>query len=134
MAKMAHASRVLHGSCTEVMVVLLPPDCLAQNVSLQVQQHNSNHSFLTAVVIALCVARRQPTNETRQVTLSFNSSYKEANFRDYFLVYDPTTGKTPVLVRSPKLSSVGVVIKFLKSGRDLTRVKASGSIPSSTIK
>ena len=84
------------------------PDCLAQNASLQVQQHNSKPSFLTAVVTAACVARRPPTNQptnqpTRQVTLSFNSPYKRANFRDDFLVYDHTTGKTPVLVRSPKL-------------------------------
>ena len=75
------------------------PDCLAQNASLQVQQHNSKPSFLTAVVTAACVARRPPTNQpTRQVTLSFNSPYKRANFRHDFLVYDHTTGKTPVLV------------------------------------
>ena len=30
---------------------------------------------------------------TRQVTLSFNSPYKRANFRDDFLVYDHTAGK-----------------------------------------
>ena len=39
------------------------PDCLAQNASLQVQQHNSKPSLLTAVVTAPCVARRQPTNQ-----------------------------------------------------------------------
>ena len=67
------------------------PDCLAQNASLHVQKHNSKPSFLMAVVTALCVARWQPT---RQVTLS----YERANFRDDFLVYDHTTGKTLVLV------------------------------------
>ena len=52
-----------------------------------------------AVVTALCVAQRQPTNEpSREVTLSFNSPHKRANFRDDFLVYDHTTGKAPVLV------------------------------------
>ena len=39
------------------------PDCVAQNASLQVQQHNSNPSFLTAVVTAPCVARQPPTNQ-----------------------------------------------------------------------
>ena len=84
MAKMAHASRVLHGSCTEVMVVLLPPDCLAQNVSLQVQQHNSNHSFLTAVVIALCVARRQPTNKIETSNPVFQFLLQESKFSRLF--------------------------------------------------
>ena len=71
------------------------PACLAQNASLHVPQHNSKPSFLMAGVTALCVSRRQPT---RQVSLSFNSPYKRANFRDDFFVYDHTTGKALVLV------------------------------------
>ena len=50
---------------------------------------------MAKVVTALSVARRQPT---RQVSLSFNSPYKRANFRDDFVVFDHTTGKIPVLV------------------------------------
>ena len=69
------------------------PDCLAQNASLQVQQHNSKPSLSDGSGhCSLCcpTATNQPT---RQVTLSFNSPYKRANFRDDFLVYDHTTGK-----------------------------------------
>ena len=47
------------------------PDCLAQNASLQVQQHNSKPSFLTAVVTAACVARRPPTNQTSNPLFQF---------------------------------------------------------------
>ena len=94
--------RVLHCSCTEDMVVLLQtrlpcPECQPASATTQQQaflSDGSGHSTAT----------NQPT---KQVTLSFNSPYKRTNFRDDFLVYDHTTGKTPVLVRSPKLSSVG---------------------------
>ena len=94
------------------------PDCLAQNASLHVQQHNSKPCSLMAVVTALCVARRQPTNHpTRLLNFSFNSPYKRTNFRDDFLVYDHTTGKTPVLVlcRSGTVKSVDFLVKNLPS-------------------
>ena len=100
-------ARVLHGSCTEDMVVLLQtrlpcPECQPASATTQQQAFLSDGSGHCSLCCS--TATNQPT---RQVTLSFNSPYKRANFRDDFLVYDHTTGKTPVLVRSPKLSSVG---------------------------
>jgi len=51
MAKMAHASQnaalLLHGSCTEDVVVLFHTRLPCQGASLQVQQHNSKPSFLS---------------------------------------------------------------------------------------
>ena len=103
-------ARVLHGSCIEDMVVLLQtrlpcPECQPASATTQQQAFLSDGSG--DCCLCCSTATNQPTNQpTRQVTLSFNSPYKRANFRDDFLVYDHTTGKTPVLVRSPKLSSV----------------------------
>ena len=80
------------------MVVLLQtrlpcPECQPASATTQQQaflSEGSGHCSLCCPT-----ATNQPT---RQVTLSFNSPYKRANFRDDFLVYDHTTGKTPVLV------------------------------------
>ena len=91
-------ARVLHGSCTEDMVVLLQtrlpcPECQPASATTQQQAFLSDGSGHCSLCCS--TATNQPT---RQVTLSFNSPYKRANFRDDFLVYDHTTGKTPVLV------------------------------------
>ena len=98
--------RVLHCSCTEDMVVLLQtrlpcPECQPASATTQQQAFLSDGSGHCSLCCS--TATNQPT---KQVTLSLNSPYKRTNFRDDFLVYDHTTGKTPVLVRSPKLSNV----------------------------
>ena len=90
--------RVLHCSCTEDMVVLLQtrlpcPECQPASATTQQQAFLSDGSGHCSLCCS--TATNQPT---RQVTLSFNSPYKTANFRDDFLVYNHTTGKTPVLV------------------------------------
>ena len=100
-------ARVLHCSYTQDMVVLLQtrlpcPECQPASDTTQQQAFPSDGSGHSSLCCS--AATNQPT---RQVTLSFNSPYKTANFRYDFPVYDYTTGKTPVLVRSPKLSSVG---------------------------
>ena len=83
-------ARVLHGSCTEDMVVLLQTQLPCPECQPAFLSDGSGHCSLCC-----STATNQPT---RQATLSFNSPYKTANFRDDFLVYDHTTGKTPVLV------------------------------------
>ena len=90
-------ARVLHGSCTEDMVALLQtrlpcPECQPASATTQQQAFLSDGNGHCSLCCS--TATNQPT---RQVTLSFNSPYKRANFRDDFLVYDHTTGKTPVL-------------------------------------
>ena len=98
-------ARVLHGFCTEDLVVLLQtrlpcPECQPASATTQQQAFRSDGSGQCSLCSS--TATNQPM---RQVTLSFNSPNKRANFRDDFLVYDHTTGKTPVLIRSLKLSS-----------------------------
>ena len=91
-------ARLLHGFSTEDMVVLLQtrlpcPECQPASATTQQQAFLSDGSGQCSLCWSMA---------TNQVTLSFNSPYKRANFRDDFLVYDQTTGKTPVLVRLPK--------------------------------
>ena len=89
MAKMAHASqsaaRLLHRRYG---------GALADRTALHRMQ--ACKCFLTAVVTALCLARLQPNSQVANDFL--NSPYKRANFCNVFLIYDRTTGKTPVLV------------------------------------
>ena len=55
-----HQPECLTSPAQKIWWCFCRPDCLAHNASLQVQQHNSKPSFLTAVVTALFVAGRQP--------------------------------------------------------------------------
>ena len=96
--KLPMPASVLLGSCTEDMVVLLQnrlpcPECQPASATTQQQAFLSDGNGHCSLCCS--TATNQPT---RQVTLSFNFPYKRANFRDDFLVYDHTTGKTPVLV------------------------------------
>ena len=106
-------ARVLHRSCTEDMVVLLQPrlpcpECQPASATTQQQAFLSDGSGHCSLCCS--TATHQPT---RQVTLSFNSPYKRANFRDDFLVYDHTTGKTPVLVLCRSRAVESVILRDL---------------------
>ena len=97
MPKMNYASqsaaRLLHrrygGAIADPTALPRMPACKCNNTTASLPFRQQWSLCLTTT--------NQPT---RQVTISFNSPYKRANFRDDFLVYDHITGKTPVLVRS----------------------------------
>ena len=99
MAKMAHvsrsAARLLRrrygGAIADPSFHLPRPECKPASATTQCQafpSDGSGHGFLL-------LAGNRPTDQPR---LFFNCPYKRANFRDLFLVYDHTTGKTPVLI------------------------------------
>ena len=54
-----------------------------------------------------CVDGKRTNAHCACSDLVFIPPYNRVNFHDKLLVYDHTTGETPVLVRSPKLSPVG---------------------------
>ena len=64
---------------------------------------NSSHQRC----MALALTARGDMHVVLGLTLFLFPPYNRVNFHGKLLVYDHTTGKTPVLVRSPKLSPVG---------------------------
>ena len=86
-------ARVLYGSCTEDMVVLLQtrlscPECQPARATAHQQAFLSNGSGHCSLCCS--TATYHPT---RLLTLSFNSPYKRANFGDDFLSTTIPQGK-----------------------------------------
>ena len=99
MAKMARVSqsaaqllrRRYGGAIADPAFHLPGPECKPASATTQCQAFPSDGSGHRS----LSFAGNRPTD---QASLFLNCPYKRANFRDSFLVYDHTTGKTPVLV------------------------------------
>ena len=114
MAKMAHvsqsAARLLRrrygGAIADPSFHLPRPECKPASATRQCQAFPSDGSGHGS----LSFAGNRPID---QPSLFFNCPYKRANFRDSFLVYDHTTGKTPVLVlcKSSAVKSVDLRVK-----------------------
>ena len=82
-------ARVLHGSCTEDMVVLL------QTELPYIECQPASAFWWQCSLLSVLLDCNQTA---RLLTTSSIPLYKRANFCIDFLIYDHTTGKTPVLV------------------------------------
>ena len=111
---MAHvsqsAARLLRrrygGAIADPSFHLPRPECKPASATTQCQAFPSDGSGHGSLLFA----GNRPTDQPR---LFFNCPYKRANFRDLFLVYDHTTGKTPVLV----LCECGEIREFERFNR-----------------